>query len=70
MPISKAMVVNIKNAMEKAGITTHEELAKKAGLRRPTITDLLNGKRKQVWVSTLVKIARACKCTLSELTGE
>jgi len=70
MPITKHMILAIKQAMENAGLSTHAALAEESGVRRPTITDLLNGRQKDVRLSTLQKIAKACRCKVADLLGE
>lgn len=70
MPITRKMIESIENARKRAGYETHQELADAAKLSRPMVTKILNGKKKHIWVSTAVKLAKACNCTLTELLGE
>jgi DNA-binding Xre family transcriptional regulator len=69
MPVDKKMRTAIQDAMKAAGIKTQVELAANSGVRRPTITDLLSGKQKDVRLSTLEKIAKACNCSVGKLLG-
>ena len=69
MPITAKMIAAIKRAMKQAGmnqVTLHQ----KSGVRRATISEILNGHQEDVLLSTLQKIAEACGCKVSDLLGE
>ncbi len=60
------MQTKIKDFREKRGIT-QEELAKKSGISRTTISSLENGILNNTTNTTMVKIAEALNCKVSEI---
>lgn len=69
MSVTKKMRVAIQAAMDGAGLN-QSTLAEKTKLQRATICNLLNGRTPDVRLSTLKKIAGACKCKVGDLLGE
>lgn len=69
MPVSRKTVAAIRRAAKAAGFTSQRELAEKAGLRPATVSELLT-RQKGVRFSTLLRIARACKCRVVDLIDE
>ena len=69
MSVTKKMRSAIQTAMDEAGLN-QSTLAEKIGMRRGTICNLLNGKSPDVRLSTLKKIADACRCKVGDLLGE
>lgn len=69
MSVTKKMRSAIQTAMDEAGLN-QSTLAEKIGMRRGTICNLLNGRTPDVRLSTLRKIAGACKCRVGDLLGE
>ena len=49
---------------------TQEELVKRANVSRTTISDLESGKKTDVKMSTLISIANALSCKVSDLFAQ
>lgn len=61
--------VGTRIAKARTGLTTQEELASKAGLTRTSIINIEKG-RQQIFLHTLIDIARALRTPISELIPE
>ena len=59
----------LKMFRELAGLT-QGELARRAGINRPTITALENGRQLDVTLETARRLARALKISLDRLVGD
>jgi len=69
MTLDRNMIASIRRAMQRVGLESYSQLADEINMRKATVTEILNGKR-DPRLSTVQKMARACKCSLSELLGE
>jgi len=67
--VTKAMSNAIRDAMDRAGLN-QAQLIEKSNVSRTQIHRLLKGTQRDVRLSTLQRIAKACSCTVSDLLGE
>ena len=67
--MTERLIREINRRMEKLGLTPIT-LAKKAGLGRDAVRDILRGKSLRPAHDTLQAIARALGCTVADLMGE
>jgi len=59
--------IKIWEQMGKNDIRTIEQLHKKTGLSRTTISNLINGRKTSIRVETLVKLCQTFNCEIGEL---
>lgn len=60
---------NIEKIIKKSGMTANQ-IAKKAGIQHTIIYKLINGKIKNIYLSTAIKIADALEISLDEFREE
>lgn len=51
-------------------VYTKQEIAKKAGLSRATVSEIMNNRQRNPKIRTLEKIAAALECSVDELRAE
>lgn len=67
MPLKKELIDRIRAKMESAGIKTVKELSDKSGIRRATLSAILNESVETVKLNTLSEIAGFFGCSVSDL---
>ena len=60
------MYINIKNQLDKKGISRYE-LAKRIGVTYPTITNLYNGKSTAIKLEILENLCKELDCTPNDI---
>lgn len=63
------LIIRLRELRKEKGLT-QEELARRAGLRRATISDIENGKTQRVGLTVLQGLADALKIAPASLIGE